>query len=375
MRAGLLRGALGRQENDMLLRAVIAMATAVAAFIMNAPAAAQGDDPTRKDETLIVRNFIFHDGVSLPELKLAWTTIGTPHRDAKGEIDNAVMMLHGTGGRGANFLAGSMGQMMFGPGAPFDRALNYVILPDAIGHGGSSKPSDGLRMAFPAYDYADIVEGQKAILAKLRVRKLKAIVGMSMGGMVAFQWATTYPDMAERVIPLGAYPVEVAGQNRMQRKLTIDAIKADPLWNGGNYTSPPLAGLRTATSIQMLMTGSSLNLYADYPTRAAVDQMVEANMAASLGSDRDANDVIYQTDASRTYDPWDKLDRIKARVLWINFADDLINPVSLEIADKAVARMPGARFILVPGSEKTRGHGTLSQPDHWVAEIAKFMAE
>jgi homoserine O-acetyltransferase len=359
----------------MGFRTVIAAVAAVAALVMSAPGAAQGSEAAAQSGTLIVRDFAFHDGSKLPELRLAWTTIGQPHRDAQGEIDNAVMILHGTGGTGASFLAGDMGKALFGPGAPFDKARFYVILPDAIGHGGSSRPSDGLRMAFPAYDYADMVEGQKRMLAQLGVGKLQAIMGMSMGGMVTFQWATSYPDMAEKFIPIGAYPVEVAGQNRMQRKLTIDAIKADPAWNGGNYTSPPLAGLRTATSIQMLMSGSPLSLQTLYPTRAAADRFVEESMAASLASGRDANDAIYQTDASRTYNPWDRLDRVTAPLLWINFADDLINPVSLDIAGKAVARMPRARFVLVPANESTRGHGTLFQPDHWIEEVRRFMAK
>ncbi|MBT2187624.1 alpha/beta fold hydrolase [Sphingobium nicotianae] len=358
----------------MGLHAVVSAVVTVAALVMSAPASAQGD-ATRRDETLTVRDFVFHDGAKLPELTLAWTTVGTPHRNARGEIDNAVMALHGTGGNGASFLGEPLGTALFGSGAPFDKSRYYVILPDAIGHGGSSKPSDGLRMAFPAYDYADMVEGEKAMLAKLGVRKLKAIIGMSMGGMMTFQWATTYPEFAEKFIPIGAYPVEVAGQNRMQRKLTIDAIKADPLWKGGNYTTPPLAGLRTATSIQMLMSGSALNLQTGYPTRAAADAFVEQGMAASLASGRDANDMIYQTDASRTYNPWDKLGRISAPLLWINFADDLVNPVSLGIADKAVARMPHARFVLVSASDKTRGHGTLFRPEYWIADVAQFMAE
>jgi homoserine O-acetyltransferase len=359
----------------LLFRAVFAAACTLAALVMSAPGSAQGNDPSVRSGAFSVPDFAFHDGSKLAAITLAYTTAGEAHRDARGEIDNAVMLLHGTGGTGASFLAGEMGKALFGPGAPFDKSRHYVILPDAIGHGASSKPSDGLRMAFPAYDLADMVEAQRLMLARLGVKKLKAIMGMSMGGMLTFQWATTYPDMAGKFIPIGAYPVEVAGQNRMQRKLAIDAIKADPAWNGGNYTAPPLAGLRTATSIQMLMSGSPLNLQTSYPTRAAADRFVEQSMAASLAADRDANDVIYQTDASRSYNPWDRLDRITAPLLWINFADDLVNPVSLGLADKALAKMPNARFVLVPASEQTRGHGTLFQPAYWIGEVARFIAE
>ncbi len=218
--------------------------------------------PLRRQPTPFSRDFVFHDGKRLPELKVAYRTLGQPHRDAGGEIDNAVMILHGTGGNGGNFLTPDLGKALFGPGAPFDKDRYYVILPDAIGHGGSSRPSDGLRMGFPAYDYADMVEAQKRMLTEqLGVKKLKAILGMSMGGMVTFQWATTYPDFAETFIPMGCYPVEIAGQNRMQRKLQLDAIKGDPGWNGGNYAAQPLGGLRTATGIAILMGASPLNLH------------------------------------------------------------------------------------------------------------------
>ena len=328
---------------------------------------------SRQNGTLVLENFAFHVGRTLPELTIAWTTLGAPRRNADGEIDNAVMLLHGTGGSSARYLEGDNSDALFSPGAPFDPAHSYVILPDAIGHGRSSKPSDGLRMAFPAYDYADMVEAQRRMLAHLGVKKLRIIMGMSMGGMMTFEWAVTHPDMADKFLPMAAYPIEIAGQNRMQRKLTIDAIKADPLWNDGNYTTPPLSGLRAAASIQMLMFGSPLNLHNAYPTRAATDRMIEEAMALSLGSGRDANDAIYQTDASRNYNPWDGLGRIKAPLLWINFADDLLNPVSLDIADKAVARMDNARFMLVPGTTETKGHGTLLQPTFWIDEVQRFV--
>jgi homoserine O-acetyltransferase len=251
-----------------------------------------------------------------------------------------------------------------------------VIIPDQIGHGATAKPSDGMRMAFPAYDYSDMVEAQKKLLTgTLGIKKLKAVIGMSMGGMMTFQWATTYPDFAGKFVPMGCYPIEIAGQNRLQRKMIIDAIKGDPAWNGGNYTAQPVAGMRGATSIQMLMASGALHLQTAYPTRAAADKFAEEMMTASLGSGRDANDAIYQTDASRNYNPWDKLDRVKAPVLWINFADDLLNPPELGVAEKAVARMPNARFILVPGTEKTRGHGTLNQPEIWGEEVIRFLAE
>lgn len=351
----------------------IRTAIAAVALAMSTPASA---DFNLQSGTTILQDFDFHDGSQLAELNVHYRTLGTPHRNGAGEIDNAILLLHGTGGNGGNFLLQPLADGLFGPGKPLDTERYYVIIPDQIGHGATAKPSDGMRMAFPAYDYSDMVEAQKALLTEtLGIRKLKAVIGMSMGGMMTFQWATTYPDFAGKFVPMGCYPIEIAGQNRLQRKMIIDAIKGDPAWDGGNYTTQPVAGMRGATSIQMLMASGALYLQTNYPTREAADKFAEEMMAASLASGRDANDAIYQTDASRNYNPWDKLDRIKAPVLWINFADDLLNPPELGVADKAVARMPNARFILVPGSEKTRGHGTLNQPEYWGEEVTRFLAE
>ncbi|HEY1125640.1 MAG TPA: alpha/beta fold hydrolase [Sphingobium sp.] len=351
-------------------------AAVVAAFLaMTAPTMAQGDQVKVTGGTVVLKDFAFHDGKRLPELNVGYRTLGEPHRNARGEIDNAVMILHGTGGNGGNFLAADLAKALFGPGAPFDKDRYYVILPDAVGHGASSKPSNGLRMAFPAYDYADMVEAQKRMLTeKLGVTKLKAILGMSMGGMVTFQWATTWPDFAEKFIPMGCYPVEIGGQNRMQRKLQIDAIKGDPGWNGGNYIAQPLGGLRTATGIAIMMGASPLNLYTTQPTRAIADKALDEAIAGRLDG-ADANDLIYQVDASRDYNPWDRLTRIKAPLLWINLADDQVNPVSLDIAPEALKRMPNAHFVLIPASKETRGHGTLFMPQFWLQHVARFMAQ
>jgi len=353
-----------RQLVSTLLSLALAL-TGVSATAQPAPATA----------SVVLKDFAFHDGKRLPELKLAYRTLGQPHRNAGGEIDNAVMVLHGTGGNGGNFLTPDLSKALFGPGAPFDKDRYYIILPDAIGHGASSRPSEGLRMGFPAYDYADMVEAQKRMLTEqLGVKKLKAILGMSMGGMVTFQWATTYPDFAEKFIPMGCYPVEIAGQNRMQRKLQLDAIKGDPGWNGGNYTAQPLSGLRTATGIALLMGGSPLYLYTTQPTRDIADKSLDQAISDRIQG-ADANDLLYQVDASRNYNPWDKLARIKAPLLWINFADDQVNPASLDIAPEALKRMPDAHFVLIPASKDTRGHGTLFMPQYWLEHVARFMAQ
>lgn len=358
----------------MTIRAAVVAALIAAMLVLSAPAAAQVDKVTASGGSLMLKDFVFHDGKSLPELKVAYRTLGEPHRDARGKIDNAVMILHGTGGNGGNFLAPNMDKALFGPGAPFDKDKYYIILPDAVGHGASAKPSDGLRMGFPAYDYADMVEAQKRMLAeKFGVTKLKAIMGMSMGGMVTFQWATTYPEFAEKFIPMGCYPVEIGGQNRISRKLQIDAIKGDPGWNGGNYTAQPLGGLRTAIGIAIMMGASPLNLYTTQPTREIADKALDEATSARLDG-ADANDLLYQVDASRNYNPWGKLARIKAPLLWINFADDQVNPASLDIAPEALKRMPNAHFVLVPASKETRGHGTLFMPQYWLTHVARFMA-
>jgi homoserine O-acetyltransferase len=351
-----------------LLRAVLTFALA----LTTVPASAQLAPATA---SAVLKDFAFHDGKRLPELKLAYRALGQPHRNAGGEIDNAVMILHGTGGNGGNFLTPDLSKALFGPGAPFDKDRYYIILPDAIGHGASSRPSHGLRMDFPAYDYADMVEAQKRMLTEqLGVKKLKAIMGMSMGGMVTFQWATTYPDFAEKFIPMGCYPVEIAGQNRMQRKLQLEAIKGDPAWNGGNYTAQPLGGLRTATGIAILMGASPLNLYMTQPTRDIADKALDQAISDRVAG-ADANDLLYQVDASRNYNPWDKLAGIKAPLLWINFADDQVNPASLDIAPAAVKRMSNAHFVLIPASKDTRGHGTLFMPQFWLEHVARFMAQ
>lgn len=359
----------------MTIRAAPIAAMLAAFLAISAPALAQSDPVKASIGSVDLKDFAFHDGKRLPEVKIGYRTLGEPHRNARGEIDNAVMILHGTGGNGGNFLTPDLAKALFSAGAPFDQGKYYVILPDAVGHGASARPSDGLRMAFPAYDYADMVEAQKRMLAeKLGVTKLKAILGMSMGGMVTFQWATTYPDFAEKFIPMGCYPVEIGGQNRMSRKLQIDAIKGDPGWNGGNYTAQPLGGLRTATGIAIMMGASPLNLFTTQPTRVIADKALDEAIAGRLDG-ADANDLIYQVDASRNYNPWDKLARIKAPLLWINFADDQVNPASLDIAPEALKRMPNAHFVLIPASKDTRGHGTLFMPQYWLSHVARFMAQ
>lgn len=323
----------------------------------------------------ILRNFTFHTGESLPELKMHYTTLGKPQRDAKGHVINAVMILHGTGGTGRQFFQPQFANELFGTGQLLDTSKYYIILPDNIGHGGSSKPSDGLRMKFPKYDYDDMVAGQYRMLTeKLGVKKLKLILGTSMGCMHAFVWGETHPGFAEKLAPFGCQPVEIAGENRMWRTLSIDAIKADPLWKDGNYIDPPLSGLRTAASLTMIAGANPYALQAQYPTRVAAEAYKDEAFARVFGRN-DANDTIYQLDASRTYNPWPNLEKITVPVLWINSGDDFINPPGYSYPQDGVKRMPRARYILIPASPETKGHGTHSWAKFWKDDLAKLMAE
>lgn len=348
-----------------LLAAALLFSTApVAAQVSTRWPVAEGD--------AILRDFRFQTGEVLPELKMHYRTLGAPKRDKDGRIVNAVMFLHGTGGTGAQFLRPQFADELFGPGQPLDITKYWVILPDSIGHGGSSKPSDGMRMAFPKYDYIDMVEAQRRLLTEhLKVDHLRLLGGTSMGCMHSFVWGTTHPGFATALFPTACLPVEIAGRNRMWRKMSIDAIEADPLWQGGNYTQPPLGGLRTAAALGLIAGSAPVRMQAEAPTRAAAEKGLEDRVRA--GMQDDANDVIYRIDASRTYNPAPLLSRITVPVVWINSADDFINPPNLRIAEREVAKMPRAKFILIPESAETHGHGTHTWAVFWKKELADLL--
>lgn len=350
-----------------------ALLAALALTLAAAPVSQAADWPIKEGDVTF-KDVAFKSGERLAEARMRYATLGTPHRNAKGEIDNAVMLLHGTGGSGKNFLSSVFADELFAPGQPLDLAKTYVIMPDNIGHGGSSKPSDGLRMAFPRYDYDDMVALQRRLLVEgLGVTRLKLILGTSMGCMHAFVWGETYPGFAERLAPFACNAVPLAGRNRMWRKMAIDAIRADPAWNGGDYKTQPTAGLRTVTDLLILAGGNPLALQARYPTREAADKAVEQMVAARLGG-IDANDALYYLDASRNYDPSPGLEKITVPVLWVNSADDFINPPELGLAEQLVKRMPKARFVLIPASTETRGHGTHTAAAFWKKDLAALLA-
>jgi len=327
------------------------------------------------ERDVVLKQFHFGTGKTM-DLKIHVTTLGTPHRDAKGEIDNAVMVLHGTGGSGHQFFRPQFADELYGPGQLLDTAKWFVILPDNIGHGASSKPSDGMKMAFPRYGYSDMVNAQQRMLVEgLGIKHLELILGTSMGCMHAFVWGTEHPGFARRLAPFACNAVQIAGRNRMWRKMSIDAIEADPLWNGGNYTAPPENGLRTARYISMIAGANAWGLQAAYPTRDKAEAFLAQNYAARARDDTDANDQIYQLDSSRDYDPAAGLAKITVPVLWINSSDDFINPPELGLAQEQVKQMPRARFILIPYSPETKGHGTHTWARFWKDNLAKLMAE
>jgi homoserine O-acetyltransferase len=348
-----------------------------AALLALAPLAHAEDWSSRATERdVTLKDFAFADGERMAAVRMHVTTLGTPHRDAKGQIDNAVMVLHGTGGDGHQFYRPQFANELYAPGQPLDIATHYVILPDNLGHGKSSKPSDGLRMAFPKYDYADMVTAERRMLVEgLGVTHLQLILGTSMGCMQAFTWGEMYPGFAGRLAPFACNAVELAGRNRMWRRMSIEAIEADPVWDHGNYTKPPVQGLRTARFLTTIVGINPVALQAEAPTRAQADALVLASeQRAATQGEPDANDQIYQLEASRTYSPAPGLEKITVPVLWINSADDFINPPELGLAQVMVQRMPRARFILIPASKETHGHGTHTWAKFWKTDLARLMA-
>jgi homoserine O-acetyltransferase/O-succinyltransferase len=330
--------------------------------------------PTQEG-TYIIKNFHFGSGESLPELKLHYLTLGKPHRGADGHTDNAILLLHGTGGSAHSLLSPVFSNVLFGPGQPFDITKYFLILPDDIGHGESSKPSDGLRMKFPQYDYDDMVASQHTMLTEgLHVDHLRLILGTSMGCMQSFVWGETYPTFSDALAPFACLPVELAGRNRMWRYMSMEVIKHDPAWNNGNYTTEPEEGLRGASDLLVIAGGAPLQLQKNYPTRAQVETYVDKVIATDIAH-TDANDFLYYVNASRNYNPAPKLSTITTPVLWINSADDFINPPELGIAEKLVTQMPHAKFILIPISDATRGHGTHTNAAVWKQYLIDFLAQ
>ena len=327
------------------------------------------------NEGFDIHNFRFGTGEALPDLHLHYLTLGTLHRDTEGHADNAVLLLHGTGGSAHSLLNTVFSDVLFGPGQPLDIAKYFIILPDDIGHGESSKPSDGLRMKFPRYTYDDMVRSQHEMLVDgLHVDHLRLILGTSMGCMQAFVWGETYPHFSDALAPFACLPIEIAGRNRMWRYMAMQSIRDDPAWDDGNYTHEPIEGLRGAADFLILAGSAPQQMQKNFPTRQQAEDYVN-RMVSTIVADTDANDFLYYFNASRDYNLEPKLSSITAPVLWINSADDFINPPELDIAQTLVSRMPHARFILIPASMETYGHGTHTHAAVWADYLIQLLQE
>jgi homoserine O-acetyltransferase len=335
----------------------------------NAHAAA----PPSQEGDFVVRNFTFQSGETLAALRLHYTTLGKPVRDTAGHVSNAVMILHGTSLDGHQFFQPQFSDVLFVPGGLLDPAKYFIVLPDSIGHGKSSKPSDGMHAHFPKYGYDDMVAAQYLLLTQgLHVNHLRLIMGTSMGCMHVFVWGETHPDFADALMPLACLPVQVSGRNRLWRKLAIDAITSDPAWKGGDYKAEPREGLRTAAILKLLSGSSALQMQKQYPSRDAADAFAKGRMDDDLAT-LDANDILYQFDASRDYDPSPALERITAPVMWVNSADDFSDPPEMGIAEREVKRLKRGHFVLIPISDQTHGHQTHTWAAVWKGYLAELL--
>ncbi len=319
-----------------------------------------------------MRDFHFTDGSSLPVLRIHYITLGHPRRDASGVVRNAVLILHGTTGSGRNFMSPAFAGVLFAPGGLLDSASHYIILPDGIGTGQSTKPSDGLHARFPHYGYTDMITAQYRLVTEgLHVNHLLLVMGTSMGGMQTWMWGERYPDFMDGLVPLASVPTQIAGRNRMMREIVSQSIRTDPEWKGGDYTTQP-HGLYGALEMLFMMTSSPLWLQKTAPTRDAANAYIDRFMAARMAS-TDANDFMFQFEASRDYDPSHDLERITAPLVAINSADDQVNPPELGLMEKLIPRVKRGRYVLIPTSDETRGHGTHSLPAIWKGYLAELL--
>lgn len=326
----------------------------------------------REEHDFVTRNFKFGSGETLPELKIHYTTYGRPQTDSRGRTTNAVLILHGTTGSGQQFVSARFAGVLFGPGQLLDATKYFIILPDNIGHGGSSKPSDGLRARFPHYDYNDMVAAQHLLLTEgLHVNHLRLVMGTSMGCMHSWIWLEAYPSFMDAAMPLACLPVQIAGRNRWWRKMVIDAIRLSPDYKGGEYTLQPF-GLRTALDFLIIAGSAPLQNQKDYPTRETADAYVD-NFIKTRLANTDANDVLYAIESSRNYDPSPNLEKITAPVMFVNSADDFVNPPELGIAQNEIKRVKRGKFVLLPMTDQTRGHGTHTLPTIWKEYLRELL--
>ena len=355
------------RRSSMRFRALFALCLSLVA----SAAVAQTSWPNQQDGDYIIKDFRFGSGETLPELRLHYRTLGTAKRNAAGEIVNGVVLLHGTSGSGNSWLMPSLADELFAKGQPLDAAEHFIIIPDSIGVGGSSKPSDGLRAKFPHYRYRDIVQAEHRLVTEhLNVRHLRLVLGSSMGGMHTWMWGEMYPDLMDGLVPIASQPIGISGRNWMLRRVRIEAIKNDPEYNGGNYTKNPSTYIYTLPMAAM-NTESVVRLQEMAPTREAGDAMYKRLVEEAKKGD--ANNTLYGIEAVMDYDPSKDLEKIKARLLAINFEDDEGNPPELNVLDPAIKRIPNARHVVIPAGPETHGHYSHLRAKLWKSHLAEFM--
>jgi homoserine O-acetyltransferase/O-succinyltransferase len=342
--------------------------------ILTASFASATDYPPPAEGDYTIRDFKFASGETLPELRLHYRTLGKPEQDAQGKTTNAVLITHGTTGSGAQFIRPEFAGELFGKDQPLDATKFFIVLPDAIGHGKSSKPSDGMRAKFPRYGYIDMVDAQYRLLTEgLGVNHARLVMGTSMGGMHTWVWGELHPDFMDALMPLASLPTQISGRNRAWRRMVIDAIRNDRAWDGGEYKAQP-PSLRTAAEMLWFMSSNPVLRQKDAPTLSKTDEVLDKFVEQILKTD-DANDVLYALEASHDYDPGSNLEKIQAPLLAINFADDLINPPELGILEREIKRVPHGRAIVIPFSDKTRGHGSHTLAALWKDQLVDLLKE
>lgn len=332
------------------------------------------DYPQPNESDFVIRDFKFASGESLPELRVHYRTIGKLQKDANGRAANAVLITHGTTGSGAQFIRPEFAGDLFGAGQPLDGTKFFIVLPDGIGHGKSSRPGEGMHARFPHYGYRDMVEAQFRLLTDgLGVNHARLVMGTSMGGMQTWLWGEMHPDFMDALMPLASLPTQISGRNRAWRRMIIDTIRNDPSWQNGDYKEQPQS-LRTAAEMLWFMSSNPVLRQKEAPTLARTDEALE-KFVGDYFKNSDANDVLYALDASRDYDPGPSLEKIQAPLLAINSADDLINPPELGILEREIKRVPHGRAVVIPLSDKTRGHGSHTVAALWKDELVKLLNE
>lgn len=348
------------------------MSVAILGLVAVAGRLSAADYPEVQQTDYVIKDFHFKDGETLPELRIHYRFLGTPQRDAQGHVNNAVLILHGTTGNGGGFIRKEFAGELFGQGQLLDATKYFLVLPDGIGHGHSSKPSDGLHMKFPHYGYQDMIEAQYQLLtAGLKVDHLRLVMGTSMGGMHTWLWGEIHPDYMDALMPLASVPTQISGRNRMWRRTIIDAIQDDPEWLNGEYKTEPQS-LRTAAEIFYLMGDNPVRRQKQAPTLAAADKVFDAGTASEMKT-LDANDSIYALRASEDYDPGPGLEKIQAPLTAVNSADDLINPPEIGILEREIKRVKNGEAVMIPLSDKTAGHGTHTLAAVWEDKLAALL--